>query len=379
VIKNNWLFLHNGGQKQFDYLLGKEKVSVESVQNFALNIRDRIYYFNTKKIEFRHVVFPSKPLVKSIFLPENFENVSSLFESYYKNHLTAVVSYVLYPLKNLKYCESEFSTFHKYNTHNSDFGYLEISKSLLQSLGQNFYFEKYFKNIVTHEIGGDLITMLGSFDKNPEQFINLLLMNFYSVTNRKFLPGNKDDVQIIHNFEAPTTKRLLIFGDSFFKGMLKFLKIYFSEILYIRSSFIHKDIVENYKPDVVFTGGAERYMCNVESDKNANNFLMALYGHSEYMPSIAYREALEACLSYAHYPHTYEIWLQKIASNKYQNKIKISPSFEDADILRDVALYFENNGDIATAYKLMKEAIGKRPNGPAIKSKVEEYKKWIEL
>lgn len=227
--------------------------------------------------------------------------------------------------------------------------------------------------------GGDLTKMLGSTDKNVEEFVNLSSMNFYSVGNRNFLPGNTNDVQIIHNFDAITTKRLLIFGDSFFKGTLKFLKLFFSEILYVRSPFVHKDIVENYKPDVVFTGNAERYMCNVYNDKNANNFLMTLYGHSEYKPNIAYKEALEACLSYRHYPHIHKAWLQKIKNNQYLYKITNKPLVEDADILRDVALYFEKKGDISLAYKLMKEALSKRPNGPAIKAKHEEYKQWIEL
>jgi len=295
---DNWLFLYNGGQKQFDYLLGKEKVDDEAVLNFVSNIAGRVKYFQKNNIEYRHVVFPSKPLVKNKFLPEEFKNISSLFETYYKKYLSDAKPYVLYPLENLKKCETKFSTFHKYNTHNSDLGYIEIIKNLLQSLHLDCDFEQYFENIVTLEVGGgDLTTMLGSIDKNTEKFVELLPVNSYAVGNREFLPGNTNDVRIIHNFDATTSKRLLIFGDSFFKGTLKFLKLFFSEILYIRSPFVHKDIVANYKPDVVFTGNAERYMCNVESDKNANNFLMTLYGHSEYAPSIAYREALEACLS----------------------------------------------------------------------------------
>jgi len=151
---DNWLFLYNGGQKQFDYLLGKEKVDDEAVLNFVSNIAGRVKYFQKNNIEYRHVVFPSKPLVKNKFLPEEFKNISSLFETYYKKYLSDAKPYVLYPLENLKKCETKFSTFHKYNTHNSDLGYIEIIKNLLQSLHLDCDFEQYFENIVTLEVGG---------------------------------------------------------------------------------------------------------------------------------------------------------------------------------------------------------------------------------
>lgn len=151
---DNWLFLHNGSQKQFDYLLGKEKVSDESVSNFVSNIEGRIDYFQENNIEYRHIVFPSKPLVKNKFLPKEFQNVSSLYEVYYQKYISDVKPYVLHPLDELKRADEKFSAFHKYNTHNSDLGYIEIIKNLLQSLHLNCDFKQYIKNIVTLEVGG---------------------------------------------------------------------------------------------------------------------------------------------------------------------------------------------------------------------------------
>ena len=52
-------------------------------------------------------------------------------------------------------------------------------------------------------------------------------------------------------------------------------------------------------------------------------------------------------------------------------------NFGSADILREVALAFEKDGDIETAYSLMKKASALRPNGPFIKKKVEEYREIL--
>ena len=48
--KDDYLFLYNGGQKQFDYLLGKEKVNKQCIDNFVANIENRTEYFNNKSI-----------------------------------------------------------------------------------------------------------------------------------------------------------------------------------------------------------------------------------------------------------------------------------------------------------------------------------------
>jgi len=57
------------------------------------------------------------------------------------------------------------------------------------------------------------------------------------------------------------------------------------------------------------------------------------------------------------------------------NKIKLNP--EVADILREVAIAFEQSDDIQTAYKVMEKAHLLRPKGPTIKQKLEEYRQLL--
>lgn len=59
-----------------------------------------------------------------------------------------------------------------------------------------------------------------------------------------------------------------------------------------------------------------------------------------------------------------------------QNSIK--SEHQAPDLLREVALAFEQSGDIVTALSVMQKALELRPNGPFIKKKVEEYTKLME-
>lgn len=53
---------------------------------------------------------------------------------------------------------------------------------------------------------------------------------------------------------------------------------------------------------------------------------------------------------------------------------KLKVNNDNADILREVALAFEQSSDIQTAYKVMEQAHLLRPQGPVIKQKLEEYR-----
>ena len=67
----------------------------------------------------------------------------------------------------------------------------------------------------------------------------------------------------------------------------------------------------------------------------------------------------------------------KLAKNFEQLKQNLEGWQESADILREVALAFEESGDIQTALKVMQQAYMLRPEGPAINQKVNKYKKLL--
>ncbi|WP_128082424.1 hypothetical protein [Halomonas sp. KX33721] len=78
-----------------------------------------------------------------------------------------------------------------------------------------------------------------------------------------------------------------------------------------------------------------------------------------------------------HYDKQQKAQKQKLmAFTAIENRVK--PTHKSPDILREVALSFEQSGDIETALKIMQKALELRPSGPFIKRKVLEYQAIIE-
>jgi len=319
--KEDWLFLFKGGQYQFDYLLGTKEVDTQSITNFAENLISRKAFCDAKNISYKHIVFPSKPLLKGRYLPDEYKNVQSLFERYYLQELLEKTQgkasdFTLYLLDILKELEARYSTYKKYDTHMTCRANFDITNHLINELDSIIETIKPTE-ILKRNISGDLCSIISIFQKNDEEYIALESKHIYEIENLYFLKTYTNQVIITHNPSALTSQRLLIFGTSSMEKLMMYLKHYFLDILFIRSSFMHYDIVELYQPDVIFTASAERYLSNVDSDKDANNFLLDLYADISYKPSHEYLEAFKAQMSFAYAPHRYEKWKNKIEESPF--------------------------------------------------------------
>ncbi|XGA79215.1 hypothetical protein OR573_11980 [Halomonas sp. CH40] len=62
----------------------------------------------------------------------------------------------------------------------------------------------------------------------------------------------------------------------------------------------------------------------------------------------------------------------------YNIEQRIKPGQKSPDILREVALSFEESGEIETALKVMKKALELRPEGPFIKKKIDKYHQILQ-
>ena len=304
--KNDYLFLHQGAQKQFDFLLQNFNVSSSSINNFFYNIENRVNYSKMNKIKYLHIVFASKPLVKYLHLPKKYSKIYSLFNSYYRKNNKNLDS-ILYTLNLLEDAESNYSTFYKHDTHMLDRGYLLVIKKLFNMLEISFD-EKINKSFEYKQKRGDLLNMLREKKITKEEF--LVLPKCYIVGNRSTLKSNSDEVVIAYNPKG--RQRILIFGDSFLKDTINIIAHHFKDVMYIRSPFVHYDIVKMFQPDVLISGNAERYLSNVSSEKDSNNFLMSKYGNQEFIPEKEYLDAFLAQISYAFYPHIYNKWEENL-------------------------------------------------------------------
>jgi hypothetical protein len=346
IGKEGRLFLFQGGHHQFDYLTGRKVITKKSAENFSTNIRERQQFCKKNNIIYKHIVFPSKPLVQTSFLPKEYQKkITSLFNKYYKDVMDdESKKALLYPLESLKSLDKAYSSFRKYDTHMSDRACFLIADKLLNLVDISLYDYPY--KVSKRLESGDLGCMLNSSNKNEEDLIFTEYNDSYRVGNRQFLAGNTNEVYISHKQRAKTSRRLLIFGDSFFKDVIKYLEPFFIDIVYIRSSTIQYDIIELYQPSVIFTGNAERYFSSIPLDGNSSSFLWELYGKNNYSPSLEYIKAFSANCSFCHHKNKYVEWMESIENNSSSLKLLSYEINKYIDVISSTSFFkFKSTGN----------------------------------
>ncbi|QHD69747.1 hypothetical protein GS397_23740 [Sphingobium yanoikuyae] len=319
IGKNEWLYLWQGGQRQFDFLTSRSSPSPQSITNFLNNIEDRVKFCQNNDIRYIHIVYPSKPVVMPENLPEFISGeVRSLFKRCYEDFIKkCLTESVLYPLDSLVKEKNSAPVFRQYDTHMTDYGNAIVSREILRHLGENHDPLLFFKSQPQNRIG-DLAKMADVKKTVVENALKSISNVDQSWDNRAFLPGNTDNVVIVHNPNSASDKRLLALGDSFLRDGLSSLSTFYRDILYIRSDLFQKDAIALFAPDAIISANAERYMCQISSDSDADGILLKCYGRANYHPSDAYVAAFNAQIGYRAYPKRYQNWAKKIKSLSFE-------------------------------------------------------------
>lgn len=85
--------------------------------------------------------------------------------------------------------------------------------------------------------------------------------------------GNYGIIQLVVSPNSKTDRKLLIFGDSFFRSMLSELSRYWRSIVFLRTPFFHHEMVSAAAPDDILCGMAERYFLSTRPDAERPHFL----------------------------------------------------------------------------------------------------------
>jgi hypothetical protein len=128
------------------------------------------------------------------------------------------------------------------------------------------------------------------------------------------LPSNKDIVTISNNFRSGNNgicdlyfnktllengPRVLIFGDSYARNIALVLSRFAGQVFFMRTPYLHDEIVNAIMPDTVITENAERYLSSVRSDHDRSLFMLYPWlKDRSYSPSQRFIEAFDAVLSY---------------------------------------------------------------------------------
>jgi len=199
--------------------------------------------------------------------------------------------------------------------------------------------------------------------------------------------GNSGDLDFILNPFSVYPKRLVLFGDSFFRVQkLRIFYLLFEEIIYIRNPYIQEDIIKVLKPDIVLTGNAERYLINVPDASHPRPYFLN-YFTSKFNPNIN-RETVsgfEALFSgreskrYKEFKKKKSVNIIKKLKEKPLYELTIDDMLSDKDInlCRDLALQYEET-NIKKALYLMEIAHKARPKKKFLQDKYLAYKKAIE-
>lgn len=309
VGEDGWLFLWQGAQHQFDMLSGRKTPHLHSVTNFCENLVGRSAMCRARGLPYLHVTFPSKPVVMTDNVPlEHRSLIQSLYERCYADEVSRYPSiHAIYPRSLLLEERSRIQVFRQKDTHMSHAGAAVIAREMLRSLGERHDPQELLSQgrQLRHS---DLSVMMGDSGSYPEQVMAVDHSFLRVEDNRTALRSNTNNMIILHNPVAVSSKRLLTFGDSFMVSCLAALSTFYTDIMYVRSDLWQPDLLDLFAPDVVISSNAERYLSAVRRDQDAESILLTLHSLPDYSPAATFTAALCAQLSKRSYPAVYSAW-----------------------------------------------------------------------
>lgn len=270
VSQEGYLFLIKGNHKVLEYFTGNVEKDEKSVENFWFNISKRELFCSKRNIEYRHFVFPDKLYM----LKEQLNhNIVSLYKSWYESEIPQVQSRVIYLEGKLFNKEA---LYYRTDTHFNVYGELDNIQQIMT--GHEDAFDAYKDKVLErlYEIPG----FVGDLGKKCTPVMSEESVNFTTVEEASkrysngLSKGNDGIIDIYINQNALYKKTVLIFGDSFFRSLLRHLSYFYQKVVFCRSQFFYPDIVLACSPDIVWSGNAERYCSTVQRDSQRKNFFV---------------------------------------------------------------------------------------------------------
>ncbi|MCF5371128.1 hypothetical protein, partial [Pseudomonas sp. PA-4-8C] len=293
LTKSGFAYLIGGNHSVLKYITGESEPTAQSLENFKFNISRRAYISKLSKCKFLHVIFPDK---QSVIDDEFPIPIKSRLGDRYIEHIKqdGLQGLVFYPADFLKQTLGH-RAYEKLDTHLSDLGSLLVLARILDLLGypapvalKEIQACINLRKTVTGDLGNKLSPPLkqNTTKLNPD-------WNYCKFSSNG--SSNNGQIDIYFSPESSTDKRLLIFGDSFFRLMLPHLSKIFRQVVFLRTPYYHAEMVELIRPDIVLTGNAERYLADVASDNNAPAFQTYSYTHNiESRPSSLFLNAFRS-------------------------------------------------------------------------------------
>jgi hypothetical protein len=287
-----FLFLAGGAHTPVLYSRGEKPIPKQSLSVFWNNQRWRQKALGNRNIRHIHLIAPDKHSACPEVFPEK------ITVSVGKTFLQAapspdLASSVLYPVEELA---ADFRrNCSKVDTHFTPHGTGVICLALLRRLAD-------------HEVEADLARCLALPETvmepwtgdlghrfNPPRTEPKISLKIGSQVMRfnNNVKGNNGIIDLYIN-KSPLERslgRVMLFGDSYGRQMASMLSNFAEEIMFLRTPYLHIELVNSAKPDLVITENAERYLPSSLPDSKRPVFFLMPFLKEDASMSIGSRSA----------------------------------------------------------------------------------------
>jgi hypothetical protein len=279
IAGNGELYLSGGRHSVLRFAQGEMQINPKSIENLRENMAERREVTTHAGIRYGHIVAPEKYKV----VPDGFPIADPV--SLADQYLQAGIEFI-YPVDELRN-EPSGRSHYITDTHWTAQGLICATCIIARVAGI-----EEADILETHEeMAQSLVPVKDTFfgdlgrkldPKRGEQRFILRPRHEFTVTENGLQhdytsPVNDGRLIVVRSSHPRASKRLTIFGDSYLHHALPYLSHLFSQVVFCRTRFFHKEIVQMSRPDVVISQAAERYLSFVYPDHGAPPFLMVPY------------------------------------------------------------------------------------------------------
>lgn len=282
---NGWLFLVGGSNNVLDIFSGKLD-SANWIGGWANLIKKRADYAKKYDIEYCHVSAPEKLSVYSRFLGGEIKeciNLNSAPSKLIEDRIDkSYRQFYINPTSYLRQQSNDYKVYHETDTHWSFLGAFSVFQLIMSRLGYSIDAGVSLDVTPVGECVMDLGGKLSSARKEkvffyePRSSVKRTYVNelveYKEINRKENEPGlHVGSIVKFTNENAIHTKKVLIFGDSFSEYRPQLLTglfaEHFSEVMFVWGLNLDYDLVEEFRPDILITESAERFMpFNVPND-----------------------------------------------------------------------------------------------------------------
>ncbi|MDM7936090.1 MAG: hypothetical protein QUV06_01330 [Cyanobium sp. CZS 48M] len=272
---DGFLFLIGGAHSPYKYASGELIPTEHSIDSFWSNIEHRNSIAKQLCSQYRHIIVPDKHnSCKEVFpLP-----IKHRLADIYLEKRIGLRHLVKYPLSNL--VQDFRNNSYRVDTHYNPIGSCKILLDALSGIVhdqvlsdlQTYIEEKLL--VTVSDWSGDLGSKVDPV--RTEDRLAVKLPGSVKRYSNKLSAGNNGIIDIYCNSNPLSCglNKAVLLGDSYGRDIAELLSIVYKHVAFLRTPFMHDELVRMARPDLILTQNSERYLSWVQSDFESPLFFL---------------------------------------------------------------------------------------------------------